>query len=129
MGFPGPDPNLHLALCPTMSSNHQNSALLQLLGRTLLAPVGIDCGMMVSNVFVNKQRCVCKRQLLPQLVRPLLAQRGHLIPLWARRCPLSVPPHLQLGGTLVPRSTRHCLPPPPQLHIDSSPSIYNQFIV
>ena len=85
-----------------MSSNHQNSALLRLLGRTLLAPVGIDCGMMVSNVFVNKQCCVCKKQLLPQLVRPLLAQRGHLIPLWARRCPLSVPPHLQLGGTLVP---------------------------
>ena len=85
-----------------MSSNHQNSALLRLLGRTLLAPVGIDCGMMVSNVFVNKQRCVCKRQLLPQLVRLLLAQRGHLIPLWARRCPISVPPHLQLGRTLVP---------------------------
>ena len=72
-----------------MSSNHQNSALLRLLVRTLLAPGGIDCGMMVSNVFVNKQRCVCKRQLLPQLVRPLLAQIGHLIPIWARGYPIS----------------------------------------
>ena len=99
------------------------------LGRTLQAPIGIDCGMMVFNVSDDKQRCICNMQLLLQLMRPLRAQRGHLIPLWARRCPISVPSHLQLGGTLVPRSTRHCLPPPPQLHIDSSPSMSNQLLV
>ena len=85
-----------------MSSDHQNSKLQWQLARTLRAPAGIDCGMMVFNVSDDKQRCVCNRQLLPQLVRPLRAQTGHLIPVWARRCPVSVPSHLQLGGTLVP---------------------------
>ena len=45
---------------------------------------------------------ICTRQLLPQLGRILLAQTGILIPVWARRIPVSVPSHLQLGGTLVP---------------------------
>ena len=36
--------------------------------------------MMVFNVSDDKQRCVCNRQLLPQLVRPLPVQTGHLIP-------------------------------------------------
>ena len=76
--------------------------------------------MMVFNVSDDKQRCICNRQLLPQLVRPLPVQTGHLIPVWARRCPVSVPSHLQLGGTLVPRSTRHCLPPLPQLQLSKS---------
>ena len=83
----------------------------------------------VFNVSDDKTHCICTRQLLPQLGRILLAQTGILIPVWARRIPVSVPSHLQLGGTLVPRSTRHCLPPPPQLNICHSPSIYNQLIV
>ena len=72
------------------------------LGWTLPAPVGIDCGMMVCNVLDDKQRCICTRQLLPQLWMPLLAPVGPLLPILARRGPTSVPPHLQLGGTLVP---------------------------
>ena len=54
------------------------------------------------NVSDDKTHCICTRQLLPQLGRILLAQTGILIPVWARRIPVSVPSHLQLGGTLVP---------------------------
>ena len=84
------------------SIGDQNSALQWQLGWTLPAPVGINCGMMVFNVFDDKMRCMNKRQLLPQLGRILLAPGGILFPPWARRIPLSVPPHLQLRGTLVP---------------------------
>ena len=45
------------------------------LGRTLQAPVGIDCGMMVFNVSDDKQRCICNMQLLLQLMRPLRAPK------------------------------------------------------
>ena len=112
-----------------VSIDDQNSVLQCQLGRILLAPIGINCGMMFCNVLDDKQCCICTRQLLPQLGRILLVQIGILIPVWARRIPISAPSHLQLGGTLVPRSTRHCLPPPPQLHICCSPSIYNQLII
>ena len=43
--------------------------------------------------------------------------------------PLLTGSHLQLGGTLVPRSTRQCLPPPPQLIISCSPFIHSLHIV
>ena len=62
----------------------------------------IDCGLMVCNGFDDKTRCIYKRQLLPQLGRILLAPGGTLLPPWARRVPLLVTSHLQLGGTLVP---------------------------
>ena len=88
------------------SIDDQNSVLavlLQLqLGWTLPAPVGSDCVLIVCNDLDDKQRCIYTRQLLPQLGRPLLAPVGPLLPIWARRGPISVPPHLQLGGTLVP---------------------------
>ena len=38
-------------------------------------------------------------------------------------------PRLQLGRTLIPRITRHCLPRPPQLQICWGPYICNQHIV
>ena len=80
-------------------------------------PSKLHCGMIVCNDLDDKLRCISTRQLLPQLGRPLLAPVGPLLPIWARRGPISVPPHLQLGGTLVPRSTRHCLPPSPATHL------------
>ena len=77
----------------------------------------------------DKSRCSCTRQLLHSLVRVLPHSVGVLIPTECGRTPILVGSLLQLGGTLVPRSTRHCLPPPPQLNICHSPSIYNQLIV
>ena len=80
-------------------------------------------------VFDDKTRCFCKRQLLHLLVRVLPHPTGVLIPVECGRTPVLVGSLLQLGGTLVPRSTRQCLPPPPQQHTSRCPHNYNQYIV
>ena len=54
----------------------------------------------------DKSRCSCTRQLLHSLVRVLPHSVGVLIPTERGRTPILVGSLLQLGGTLVPRSTR-----------------------
>ena len=68
-------------------------------------------------VFDDNTRCFCNRQLLHLLVRVLPHSVGVLIPTERGRTPILVGSLLQLGGTLVPRSTRHCLPPSPATHL------------
>ena len=49
---------------------------------------------------------ICTRRLTPWLRRVLRVSVGVLIPTGTRRTPISARAHLQLGGSLVPRSTR-----------------------
>ena len=81
------------------------------------------------NDFGLKKHCLCTNQLLRQLERVLPHSTGVLIPVERGRTPVLVGSLLQLGGTLVPRSTRQCLPPPPQKHNCRCPHNYNQLIV
>ena len=53
----------------------------------------------------DKSRCSCTRQLLHSLVRVLPHSVGVLIPTECGRTPILVGSLLQLGRTLVPRST------------------------
>ena len=57
-------------------------------------------------VFYDKKHGICTRGLTPWLRRVLRVSVGVLIPTGTRRTPISARAHLQLGGTLVPRSTR-----------------------
>ena len=62
--------------------------------------------MMVYEGFYDKKHGICTRMLTPWLRRVLRVSVGVLIPTGTRRTPISARAHLQLGGSLVPRSTR-----------------------
>ena len=57
-------------------------------------------------VFYDKKHGICTRGLTLWLMRVLRVSVGVLIPTGTRRTPISARAHLQLGGSLVPRSTR-----------------------
>ena len=62
--------------------------------------------MMIYEGFYDKKHGICTRRLTPWLRRVLRVSVGVLIPTGTRRTPISARAHLQLGGSLVPRSTR-----------------------
>ena len=70
------------------------------------SPRRIDYEMMIYEGFYDKKHGICTRRLTPWLRRVLRVSVGVLIPTGTRRTPISARAHLQLGGTLVPRSTR-----------------------
>ena len=66
----------------------------------------ITAKWLFMKVFYDKKHGICTRRLTPWLRRVLRVSVGVLIPTGTRRTPISARAHLQLGGSLVPRSTR-----------------------
>ena len=70
------------------------------------SPRRIDYELMIYEGFYDKKHGICTRRLTPWLRRVLRVSVGVLIPTGTRRTPIQARAHLQLGGSLVPRSTR-----------------------